>query len=335
MKNSQIRTTIYFDPDIHQALREKAAETDRSISEIVNEAVKLGLVEDTEDLAAFEERAYEPNLLFEDSQKDLKQPGFPTPYPEVNTVLLDLLSQLQAILGDRFVGLYLYGSLASGDFNPHQSDIDFVVVTENDLPDVIVVELEAMHMRLASSNSKWAQKLEGVYIRKQYLPHYNPADPPLPTINEGRFYMGRQGSDWVIQRLFLREQGTIIAGPSLQDSIDPVYPQDLRKAVQAILSEWWQPILRDPARMETPEYQPYAVLSMCRALYTLEHGRVASKGDSAMWAMTALDQEWAGLIKRSLAWRRGQQTESIERTLDFIRFTIERSKQFNATENLP
>ena len=120
MKNSPIRTTIYFDPDIHQALREKAAETDRSISEIVNEAVKLGLVEDTDHLAAFEERAYEPNLLFEDSQKDLKQPGFPTPYPEVNTVLLDLLSQLQAILGDRFVGLYLYGSLASGDFQTRQ-----------------------------------------------------------------------------------------------------------------------------------------------------------------------------------------------------------------------
>ena len=256
-----------------------------------------------------------------------------TPYPEINFVLLDLLSRAQAILGDRFMGLYLYGSLASGDFNPHQSDIDFIVVTENDLPDAIVSELKAMHLRLASSNSKWAQKLEGVYIPKQYLPRYNPTDPPIATINEGRFYMARQGSDWVIQRHILREQGAVITGPSLWDLIDPVCPQDLRKAVLAILHEWWQPMLGDPARLETPEYQPYAVFSMCRALYTLEHGSIASKGDSAEWAMTALDQEWAGLIKRALAWRRGQETESIDQTLDFIKFAIEHSRQFDATKN--
>ena len=69
------RTTIYFDPDIHRALRIKAAETERSISELVNEAVKLGLAEDAEDLAAFEERAMEPNLIFEEVLKDLKKRG--------------------------------------------------------------------------------------------------------------------------------------------------------------------------------------------------------------------------------------------------------------------
>lgn len=61
MKNPQKRATIYFDRVIHQALRVKAAETDRSISELVNEGVKLGLAEDAEDLAAFEERAHEAN----------------------------------------------------------------------------------------------------------------------------------------------------------------------------------------------------------------------------------------------------------------------------------
>ena len=75
MNTSQKRATFYFDSDIHQALRVKAAETDRSISEIVNEAVKRGLAEDAEDLAAFEERDHEPNLLFEDILKDLKQRG--------------------------------------------------------------------------------------------------------------------------------------------------------------------------------------------------------------------------------------------------------------------
>jgi hypothetical protein len=75
MKNSQKRATIYFDPFIHRALRVKAAETDRSVSDLVNEAVKLHLAEDAEDLAAFEERAHEPNLPSEDVLKDLKQRG--------------------------------------------------------------------------------------------------------------------------------------------------------------------------------------------------------------------------------------------------------------------
>jgi hypothetical protein len=75
MSNPNKRATIYFDPDIHLALRLKAAETDRSLSDLVNEAVKLALAEDAEDLTAFEERASEPILPFEDVVKDLRRRG--------------------------------------------------------------------------------------------------------------------------------------------------------------------------------------------------------------------------------------------------------------------
>ena len=75
MKTSQKRATIYFDADLHRALRLKAAETDQSVSELVNRAVKFTLAEDVEDLAAFEARTREPNLPFEDVLKDLRQRG--------------------------------------------------------------------------------------------------------------------------------------------------------------------------------------------------------------------------------------------------------------------
>lgn len=75
MSTPSKRSTIYFDPEIHRALRLKAVETDQSISELVNGAVKTALAEDAEDLAAFEERAEEPNLLFEDVVKALKRDG--------------------------------------------------------------------------------------------------------------------------------------------------------------------------------------------------------------------------------------------------------------------
>ena len=75
METTPKRATIYFEPEIHRALRLKAAETDRSISELVNEAVQLSLAEDAEDLAAFDERVSEPNLPYETVVKDLKRRG--------------------------------------------------------------------------------------------------------------------------------------------------------------------------------------------------------------------------------------------------------------------
>ncbi len=75
MDTTPKRATIYFEPEIHRALRLKAAETDRSISDLVNEAVQLSLAEDAEDLAAFDERVSEPNLPYEAVVKDLKRRG--------------------------------------------------------------------------------------------------------------------------------------------------------------------------------------------------------------------------------------------------------------------
>ncbi len=69
------RTTVYFEPDIHQALRLKSAVSERSISEMVNDAVRSSLAEDADDFAAFDERADEPTVDFEDFVKKMKRSG--------------------------------------------------------------------------------------------------------------------------------------------------------------------------------------------------------------------------------------------------------------------
>jgi hypothetical protein len=74
MSNAK-RATVYFEPEIHRALRLKAATSDKSISDMVNDAVKLSLAEDVEDLEAFEKRKREPNLDFEQFVKTLKRRG--------------------------------------------------------------------------------------------------------------------------------------------------------------------------------------------------------------------------------------------------------------------
>ena len=69
------RSTIYFDPVLHRALRMKAAETSRSVSELVNDAVRENLSEDAEDLAAFDQRSGEPLISYEDMLKRLQADG--------------------------------------------------------------------------------------------------------------------------------------------------------------------------------------------------------------------------------------------------------------------
>ena len=75
MKSRPKRATVYFDTHLHRALRIKAAETEKSVSDLVNSAVRFSLAEDAEDLAAFDDRAREPNLAFEAVLKDLKKRG--------------------------------------------------------------------------------------------------------------------------------------------------------------------------------------------------------------------------------------------------------------------
>ncbi len=75
MKANTKRTTVYLDSDLHRALRIKAAQTELSMSELVQEAIKFSLAEDSIDLAAFEQRRKEPSLPFEDVLKKLRKNG--------------------------------------------------------------------------------------------------------------------------------------------------------------------------------------------------------------------------------------------------------------------
>ena len=94
-----------------------------------------------------------------------------TPYPEINSLLQELLSGVRAILDRRFVGMYLDGSLAIGDFEPDKSDLDFVVVTDGELSAQTFRDLKALHERIATGASKWTKELEGSYVPQRALRH--------------------------------------------------------------------------------------------------------------------------------------------------------------------
>lgn len=248
----------------------------------------------------------------------------PTQYPYVNEVLHTLLSRVKHILGQQFCGLYLYGSLASGDFNPQRSDIDFLVVTNGLLSDETIAQLREMHAQLWGSGDKWAGKLEGAYLPRQLLHKYQPDGPDIPTVNEGKFYLAALGSDWVIQYHILREHSSAVEGPGLRELIAPVDPESLRQSVRQVLDEWWRPMLSDHHWLERSEYQAYAVLTMCRALNTLQEGAILSKGAAAHWARRELDEKWCALIDWAEQWPQ-EQGDKLEEVLELVRYMVTRA----------
>jgi len=261
----------------------------------------------------------------------------PTPYPEVNTILQVLLERVKSILGSHFIGMYLDGSLTSNDFD-EDSDIDFVVLTDEDISGDLFYELQGMHDRIAMIDSPFAVQLEGSYISRQGLRRFDPEHALHPNIERGegeRLKMVYHDDWWIIHRYILRERGITISGPAPQTLIDPVSPDDLRRVMVSLLHGWATQILNDPNKISSRGYQSYVVLSLCRILYTLQFGDVVSKPIAAGWAKETLDDPWISLIDRAWEGRHHPEAsaglEDINGTLDFIRFTLEYSHRFTVS----
>jgi predicted nucleotidyltransferase len=248
----------------------------------------------------------------------------PTPYPVLNLLLDTLRKEVQILLGDLMVGVYLHGSLAIGDFDPLRSDIDFLVAVHEVIPERLVGELGNTHASLITSRLPWVEKLEGSYIPVEALRRYDPVNSKHPALRvDGSFAIDLHGPDWIIQRHVLREKGISLYGPNPKTLIDPVSPDAVRWAARETLLEWWALQLEKPFRLLKRDYQAYAILTMCRALYTLEHGEVVSKPAAAKWAVNVLEDRWQGLIERSLTWHPDEPLEEMEEVLAFIRWVIE------------
>ena len=250
----------------------------------------------------------------------------PTPYPDVNAVLRVLLSDTRTILGTGFVGMYLSGSLAMGDFD-ESSDIDALVVTADHLPEEMIPALAGMHERLSVANPRWGVELEVSYIPRRAVRRYDPADDLHPYIGRGEsLRIEEHGREWDIQRHVIRERGIVLAGPDPRTLIDPLQPDDVRQAVLVTLREVWPRHFHDPTELHPRGYRSYIVLTGCRMLYTLEYGTVATKPVAARWAQETLGTRWTALIEWAVAARREPHSVGVENlgeTQDFIRYVID------------
>jgi hypothetical protein len=259
-------------------------------------------------------------------------PHAPTPYAELNAVLAHLLEGVRAALKENFLGAYLQGSFAVGDFT-EWSDCDFIVVTHRDLTADEVAALQALHAAIHQlPHAYWRTGLEGSYApaailrRLEGAPRDPPGEPRAPDwADPGRsgapaeaypFWYLDHGADRLVRsehdntdvvRWCLREKGVVLAGPPPRELIDPVTPAMLRSEVSRTLDL----VLRlDLEPMHLVAWQAFWVGLFCRMLHTIATGAVHSKKASLAWAQHALDTKWRELIGRAAAVRKGDEAQA-------------------------
>jgi hypothetical protein len=226
-----------------------------------------------------------------------------TPYPELNEVLRELLRSIRGILGDNFIGGYLQGSFAIGDFDEH-SDCDFAIVIENDLTESQVEALQSMHKRIFNIGMEWAKHLEGSYFPRAILRECANRGKDLWYLNNGHSQLERSDHcNTGVVRWTLREHGVILSGPEPSTLVDPIPADVLRREIFDVINDWAQEILADPEKFNNRFYQSFIVLSYCRMLNDLRTGTIQSKRAGAEWAKRNLDASWVDLIDRTWAGR--------------------------------
>lgn len=248
----------------------------------------------------------------------------PTPHAEVNALLGTLHAGIGEVLGAKLVGLYLYGSLVTGEFDLALSDIDLAAVVAADLDEAELARLERMHAAIARDNPRWDDRIEVGYISTALLREFDPRGT-IAVISPGEpFHRRAAESSWLFNLHVVREQGVTLCGPPPRTLVAPITPADLARALRGTMRMWqaWLPEA-EPVMRAKP--QAYVVLTMCRALYTHQHGAFVSKRQAAVWAADAFPA-WSSVIRHALAWYEANAEPEVDlaatraTTLRFARF---------------
>ncbi|MEV6844875.1 aminoglycoside adenylyltransferase domain-containing protein [Actinoplanes sp. NPDC051411] len=211
-------------------------------------------------------------------------------------VLDDLRDAWRAALGDRLLGLYVHGSLVAGDFAPERSDLDLLAVLTAE-PDAELLKLLAdRHAVLDRRHPEWAGRIEVEYVPAAAL--HGPDGHLIARISPGEtLHLLPATTHRRVTWGSVHDTGRALVGPPARELLPAVGPELVEAALLDHVRDW-------PAwveRMTAPGAQAYSVLTMCRAVQRLLHGRQLSKRRAADRTIET-DPEWAGLIAWARDW---------------------------------
>ncbi len=242
-----------------------------------------------------------------------------TSYPDINPLLASLLSSMRDVLREKLVGLYLYGSLTTGDFDPESSDMDLLAATLSDVSDTEFAALHAMHRDFARDNPGWDDRVEVAYLSLKALRTFRSERSPIAVISPGEpFHMKDAGKEWLQSWYAVREDSVALFGPPAKTIIGPITLEEFTQCIRdytVVLGERVKSV-------QERKSQAYEILTMCRALYLIRTGGRASKKKAAQWAQEELP-EWSKLIQDAVAWRAAWREDKVDHAAtyaDTVRF---------------
>lgn len=260
------------------------------------------------------------------------------PYTELRRALHIFVDEISEALGDNLVGIYLIGSLATGDFDL-DSDVDFLVVINHEFTEANMKSLQDIQVKIHDIDCYPAKHLEGSYISIADLNNWN-------IVGEKKLYYFDNGSTtyefsahdnkWHV-RWILLERGITLIGPKPRTILAPIPLEEMNNEIRATMLQvmkLFQDEIDGPIGFFNSRFgQSFTVLTYCRMLHTLRTGTVQSKKAGAEWAKEFLEPKWISLIERAWIEREGvrfgvkirQRADSslLLETLEFIKCAIQ------------
>jgi hypothetical protein len=225
-----------------------------------------------------------------------------TSEPAIDSLLVSIREAIVTVTGSSLVGLYLFGSLATGDFDAAIGDIDLLAVLADNPSQQLAGHLRRMHADLAQANPEWDARIEVIYISTHGLANCRTDTTTIAVISPGEpFHIVEAGPDWILNWYPARQHGVRLLGPPIDSLIPPITSAEYIDQVRRSLVGFTNRI----ADGAPPGWQAYAILTMCRGLHAIRFGERLSKRAAASWAQQEFPQ-WADLIRRALGWRQRQ-----------------------------
>jgi len=259
------------------------------------------------------------------------------PYPELREVLDTFVGSIKMELAENLIGIYLVGSIASGDFDL-DSDVDFLVVTKAELTEANIKSLQDIQIKIHDIDCYPAKHLEGSYISISDLNDRS-------TVGEKVLYYFDNGStvfeqsvhdnQWHV-RWILRERGITLVGQEPETILGPIPLDELfneiKRAMLKVMKLFEADMDRPLSFFNSRFGQSFVVLTYCRMLHTLHTGTVQSKRAGMKWAKQFVEPKWIKIIDQAWDERKdvrfgvkiGQRAEQklLHETLEFIKYAL-------------
>ncbi len=216
---------------------------------------------------------------------------------EVTPLLTKMSEVLDRLFGINLVGFYVYGSVLEAAFDPAHSDVDCIAVTKRPLTDLEFRELNDW-LHEAAATDPWVKRLQVSFLIKSSV---LAEDKDACLLQFG--VLKRSGSDGnPIVWLDFFERGRTLRGAAPESFLPRITPAIFYQALVREVAYLQQQLCVRPdgAWRDRLSYRIYAVLTLCRILFSLRTGKVASKEHAARWAIDHLPEDWHDLIHQAL-----------------------------------